>query len=135
MVSNELRRLQAGHCYYSKWSENSYIIPLLYVNDILVVESSMKEIVNLKIKLVKEFSIKDLGPAKKILGIRISKERKEVVEDVTSRVREDVLKRFNMLGAKLMNVPLGGHFKLSKHKLRQRKMRRLSCRRYHMHQL
>ena len=31
----------------------------MYVNDMLVVESSMKEIVNLKAKLVKEFSVKD----------------------------------------------------------------------------
>jgi len=33
----------------------------------LVVGSSMKEIVNLKAKLVNEFSMKDLGPVKKIL--------------------------------------------------------------------
>jgi len=42
----------------------------------LVVESSMKEIVNLKAKLAKEFSMKDLGPAKKILGMRISREKR-----------------------------------------------------------
>jgi len=39
----------------------------------LVANSSMKEFVNLKAKLAKELSIKDLGPAKKILRIRISK--------------------------------------------------------------
>jgi len=47
----------------------------------------MKEIVNLKAKLAKEFSMKDLGSTKKILGMRINKERKEHVEDITSRVR------------------------------------------------
>jgi len=47
----------------------------------------MKEIVNFKAQLAKEFSMKDLGPAKKILGMRINRERKEVVEDITSRVR------------------------------------------------
>ena len=33
----------------------------------LVVGSSMNEIVNLKAKLANEFSMKDLGPVKKIL--------------------------------------------------------------------
>ena len=42
----------------------------------LVVESSMKEIVNLKAKFAKEFSMKDLGPTKKILGMRISREKR-----------------------------------------------------------
>ena len=37
----------------------------------------MKKIVNLTAKLAKEFSMKDLNPAKKILGIRISTERKK----------------------------------------------------------
>jgi len=45
----------------------------------------MKEIVNLKDK-VKEFSMKDLSPAKKILEMRINKKRKKVVEYITSRV-------------------------------------------------
>ena len=49
----------------------------------------MKEILSLKAKLAKEFSMKDLGLAKKILGMRIIREKKEALEDVTSRVREE----------------------------------------------
>ena len=45
-VSNGFTRLHADHCCYFKWFENSYIILVLYVDDMLVVESSMKEIVN-----------------------------------------------------------------------------------------
>jgi len=41
----------------------------------LVVGSSMKEIVNLKVKLAKEFSMKNLDPAKKILEMRINREK------------------------------------------------------------
>jgi len=135
MVSTEFTRLQADHCCYSKWFENFYIILLLYADDMLVAKSSMKEIVNLKTKLTKEFSMKNLGLVKKILEMRISRERKEIVEDITSRVVEKVLKRFNMSDVKSVNVPHGGHFKLLKDRLRRWKMRRLSCRRCHMHQL
>ena len=49
---------------------------LLYTDDMLIVESSMKEIVNLKASLAKEFSMKDLGPARKILRMRINKEKR-----------------------------------------------------------
>jgi len=62
---------------------------LLYVNDMLIVGSSMKEIVNLKARLAKEFSRKDLGLVKKILRMRINRERNEVVKSVISRVREE----------------------------------------------
>jgi len=44
----------------------------------------MQEIVYFKAKLAKEFSIKDLNPAKKTLRMRINRERKKVVEDITS---------------------------------------------------
>ena len=84
MVSSGFTRLYADHCCYSKWFENSYIILLLFVDDMLVVGSSMKDIVNLKAKLAKIFSMKDLDLAKKILGTRINRERKENVEDITS---------------------------------------------------
>ena len=54
----------------------------------LVTRSSMKEIVNLKARLAEELSMKDLGPAKNILGMRINGEITETVENITSRVRE-----------------------------------------------
>ena len=59
------------------------------VDDLLVAGSSMKEIVNLKARLAKEFSTKDLSHARKILGMRISRKRKEAVESITDRVRKE----------------------------------------------
>ena len=56
---------------------------LVYVHDILVVGSNVKEIVNLKINLAEEFSMKDLSYAKKIFEMRISREKKEIIESIT----------------------------------------------------
>ena len=53
---------------------------LLYVDGMLVAGSSMKEIVNLKASLAEEFSMKDLGLARKILGMRISREKKRLMK-------------------------------------------------------
>jgi len=72
MANSGYMRLQADHCCYFKYFENSYIL-LLYVDDMLVAGSSMEEIVNLKAQLAREVSIKVLGPAKKTLGMRINK--------------------------------------------------------------
>ena len=58
--------------------------------------------------------MKHLGSVKKILEIMIIRKRREAIENITSRYVEKVLKRFNMSDAKPVNVPLGGHFKLSK---------------------
>jgi len=46
------------------------------VDDMLVVGSNMKETVNLKASLAKKFSMKDFESCEKILGMRISKEKR-----------------------------------------------------------
>jgi len=84
-ASSGYSRLQADHCWF-RYFEKSYIILLLYVDDMLAAGASMKEIVNLKAQWAREFSMKNLDPAKKILGMRTSKDRKKTIETVTSRV-------------------------------------------------
>ena len=56
--------------------------------------------------------MKDLGVAKKILGMEISREN-GVVHLCQKRYIEKVLQRFNMHMSKPVNTPLAPHFKLS----------------------
>ena len=72
MCRTGYKRCEANHCCYFKFFENSYIILLLYVDDMLIVRSSTEEINNLKKQLSKQFAMKDLGVAKQIIGIRIT---------------------------------------------------------------
>ena len=77
--------------------------------------SNMQEINGLKIKLANSFAMKDLGAAKQILGMRITRDRKNHKLTLSqSEYIEKVLKRFNMQNAKLVSIPLASHFKLSK---------------------
>jgi len=70
-------RCHSDHCVYlKKKNDGNYIILLLYVDDMLVVGSNMQKINVLKIKLANSFAMKDLGVAKQILGIRITRDRK-----------------------------------------------------------
>ncbi|KAK3009533.1 hypothetical protein RJ639_014633 [Escallonia herrerae] len=68
---------------------------------------------NLKL-LSRGFDMKDLGSAKKILGMEIHRDRKAGKLWVTQKSYvEKVLERFNMLNAKLVSTPLRAHFQLS----------------------
>jgi hypothetical protein len=75
MGSTGFTRCNADQCCYVKSFKNSYIIQLLYVNDMLVAGSSMKENKNLKKQLSSQFAMKDLRVAKQILGMRIIRDR------------------------------------------------------------
>ncbi|WVZ04917.1 hypothetical protein V8G54_018263 [Vigna mungo] len=88
--------------------KSSYIILLLYVDDMLVVGLDMDEIRSLKQQLSKEFDMKDLGPAKRILECK-SQEISKSAEYINR-----VLQRFNMRDTKEVSTPLASHFNLSK---------------------
>jgi len=55
--------------YYNKLLEGEYIYLLLYVDDIIIASKSKFAIDKLKKNLSSEFEMKDLGEAKKVLGI------------------------------------------------------------------
>ena len=62
------------YCNVKKYVDN-YIILALYVDDMLIVGANMSEIDKLKKQLSENFEMKDLGLAKKILSMRISRDR------------------------------------------------------------
>ena len=93
--------------YLKKQNDGSYIIFLLYVDDMLVAGSNMQEINALKRKLETSFEMKDLGAAKKILGMRITRDMKNHKLALSqSEYLQKVLKRFNMQNEKPISIPL-----------------------------
>ena len=80
----------------------------------LIVGSSASRICNLKKELSKHFAMKDLGPAKGILGMNISRNRKEnKLWFSQEKDIEKVLQQFNMDKAKAVTTPLAASLKLS----------------------
>ena len=91
------------------------IILLLYVDDMLIMGSSTEEINNIKKQLSKKFAMKDLGIAKQILGMRITRDRANGTLKISqTEYVMKILINFNMNKAKPVSTPLGSHFKLSK---------------------
>ena len=75
MNKTGFKRYEADHYWYVKFFDNSYIILLLYVDDMLIAGSSTKEINNSKKQLSKQFAMKDLRAAKQIIGMRIIRDK------------------------------------------------------------
>ena len=55
------KRCEVDYCCYVKSFDNSYIILLLYVDDMLIVGFDIEKINDLKKQLSKQFAMKDLG--------------------------------------------------------------------------
>lgn len=76
MLSSGYQRSKYDNCVYlRKTSEGDYVYLLLYVDDMLLAPKNRLEINKLKLQLKSKFEIKDLGAAKRILGMEISRSR------------------------------------------------------------
>ena len=69
MLSHGFKRSEFDSCVYIKFVNGSPIYLLLYVDDMLIAAKSKKDIAALKSQLSSEFEMKDLGAAKKLLGM------------------------------------------------------------------
>nr|GEV84704.1 retrovirus-related Pol polyprotein from transposon TNT 1-94 [Tanacetum cinerariifolium] len=80
MLNNEFKRSSYDNCvYYRHYAPSEYIYLLLYVDDMLIGCKSKAEIGSTKSLLKKEFDMKELGEAKKILGMKIVRDRSHAI--------------------------------------------------------
>ncbi|KAE8732640.1 hypothetical protein F3Y22_tig00001818pilonHSYRG00042 [Hibiscus syriacus] len=116
MRRQKYTRSKYDHCVYlQKLKDGSFIYLLLYVDDMLIASKSQKEIDKLKDQLNQEFEMKDLGEAKKILGMEISRDRQRGKLCLTQKqYLRKVLQCFGMNeNTKHVSIPLASHLKLS----------------------
>ncbi|KAG8503021.1 hypothetical protein CXB51_000861 [Gossypium anomalum] len=115
MTSHDFKRSSFDSCvYFKKNSDGSFVYLLLYVDDMLIAAKDKREIRKVKAQLSEEFEMKDLGPAKKILGMEILRDRKVSKLYLSQKgYIEKVLCKFNMQSAKPVSTPLAAHFRLS----------------------
>ena len=76
MVKLDFTKSNYDSCIYFKYvTSDCLIYLLLYVDDILIAYKNLIEIHKIKQMLGSEFEMKDLGSAKKILGMEITRDR------------------------------------------------------------
>ncbi|KAL0367723.1 UNVERIFIED_CONTAM: Retrovirus-related Pol polyprotein from transposon TNT 1-94 [Sesamum radiatum] len=92
------------------------IFLVLYVDDMLIASPSLTLIAELQNNLGKSFEMKDLGNAKKIIGMSIERNGKNstIFLNQSAYIR-NVLAKFSMKDAKPAFVPLAAHFQLCKY--------------------
>ncbi|CAA7015795.1 unnamed protein product [Microthlaspi erraticum] len=74
----------------------------------------MSEIKSLKEQLSSTFEMKDLGAARRILGMDIIRDReKGILRLSQSEYLKKVIRNFRMEEAKIAHTPIGAHFKLA----------------------
>jgi len=100
--------------YYNKLPGGEYIYLLLYIDDMLIASKSRSTIDKLKKGLSFEFEMKDLGEAKKVLGMEIERDRRSNNVSLTQKeYLKKVLQTFNINeDAKSISTPMAPHFKL-----------------------
>ncbi|GKF93677.1 retrotransposon protein, putative, ty1-copia subclass, partial [Tanacetum coccineum] len=94
-------------CVYLKASGSYIVIPILYVDDILLMGNNILMLQDVKSYLGKCFAMKDLGDAAYILGIKIYQDRsKQLIGLCQSAYIEKILKRYSMENSKRRTIPM-----------------------------
>lgn len=107
-------RSEYDSCVYFKRNDREeFVYMLLYVDDILIASVNKSEVQKLKLVLSSEFDMKNLGDAKKILGMEITRDRDKRELCVSQEgCLWKVLGKFDMDQCKEVATPLGAHFHL-----------------------
>ena len=93
--------------------DNSFIYLVLYVDDMLIAAKKKYDIQKLKGLLSAEFEMKDLGAARKILGMEIrDRERRRLFLSQRSYIQK-VLARFGMSSSKPIDTPSAANIHLT----------------------
>lgn len=116
MMSHDFLRTKADpYVYFKKYYANSFVMLLLYVDDILIAGQDVKLICKLKKELSSVFDMKNLRGAKQILGMRIIRDLNfKKLWLSQQKYIERLFGRYNMKEAKQVSCSLDGHFKLNK---------------------
>lgn len=102
-------------CVYKKISGKAISFLILYVDDILLIGNDVGVLSSVKLWLSQNFSMKDLGIASYILGIKVYRDRSKRLLGLSQSMYIDkVLKRFNMQDSKRGLLPFRHGIHLSK---------------------
>ncbi|GJY33856.1 retrotransposon protein, putative, ty1-copia subclass [Tanacetum coccineum] len=108
-------RSEDDSCIYVKVSGSVVVFLVLYVDDILLIGNDIPTLQSVKDWLEKCFSMKDLGDAAYIFGIKIYRDRsKRFIGLSQDTYLDKILKRFKKENSKKENIPLHHGIKISR---------------------
>ncbi|GKB45757.1 zinc finger, CCHC-type containing protein [Tanacetum coccineum] len=106
VLSSGFHLNQSDKCVYSKFDNSGKgVIICLYVDDMLIFGTDQNQVDKTKKFLSSRFSMKDMGEADVILGIKIKRENKGIVI-TQSHYIEKILKKFNREDCSPVSTPM-----------------------------
>ncbi|KAE9052590.1 Retrovirus-related Pol polyprotein from transposon TNT 1-94 [Phytophthora rubi] len=98
-------RSQLDPCLYFRWHEDKLTVLGLYVDDVVVVSQRESDSDWTMRKLADQFQIKDLGPAKKCLGINIEQSDRGIYLHQTANI-DGLLTKCGMENGRPVTTPM-----------------------------
>lgn len=107
------KRSSYDPCVYFMSDRDRIIVVAIYVDDLLVFSNEPGWVHNVKRELFSKFHMKDLGEAKQILGMRITRQDGAIMLD-QQRYIEELLRRFKMDNCNPVSTPAEVNHRLTK---------------------
>jgi len=115
LLSHGGRRTEADPCIYTFNDNDSRVILIVYVDDIILASKEYHELIKIKKNLQSAFKMVDLGPINHILGMDVER------ESLTGKLRlsqeryvKGLIEKFNLNEAKSVTIPLEANIKISR---------------------
>ena len=116
LVRMDFTPLDSDHCVYVRHHGDDVLYIVLYVDDLLLIGSSLAEVKQLKADLSARFEMKDLGEAEYVLGLQITRDRRRRTLSLSQAdyIRR-LLERYGMSQCNNAPTPIAAGLRLSKH--------------------
>ena len=115
LVTNGYSINDANKCIYNKYEDNTCVVISLYVDDMLIFGTSLEVVCETKKFLGSKFDMKDLGEAKVILGIKITRVPNGLKLSQEHYV-EKILRKFEHFDCKPVSTPYDPSSQLKKNR-------------------
>ena len=105
---------KADYSLFTRQQEDSFIVLLVYVDDVLIASNYRKGVEEFKAMLDQKFKLKDLGDLRYFLGLEVVR----TAEGISLGQRKyalEILGDVGLQGCKPAKVPMDPTLKLSKH--------------------
>jgi hypothetical protein len=113
LISHGFTQSKADYSLFTRTQASSFIALLVYVDDIVIASDNVAVVSELTQFLNSVFSLKDLGPLKFFLGIKVACSAKGISISQHKYALE-ILEDSGVLGAKLVIFPMDSNLKLSR---------------------
>lgn len=100
------------HCMFHIHSDITYIVLIIYVDDVLITGNDEELITRIKKFLDTEFTIKDLGKTDYFLGVEIDQSTEDIMVSQMKYI-VDILQEYHMMDSKPCATPILAGSKLS----------------------